>query len=57
MPVTTSDPLASVAALPGVAEAVDAAVDQILPGSLWSADTVRATRLINTIDGKTIELR
>jgi hypothetical protein len=35
----------------GKAEAVDAGVDQILPGSLWSADTVQATRLVNTIDG------
>lgn len=41
----------------GKAEAVDAAVDQILPGSLWSADTVRATRLINTIDGKTMRVQ
>jgi hypothetical protein len=41
----------------GKAEAVNAAVDQILPGSLWSADTVEAKRLINTIDGKTMRVQ
>ena len=41
----------------GKAEAVDAAVDHLLPGSLWSADTVQATRLVNTIDGKTMRVR
>jgi len=40
----------------GKAEAVDAAVDHLLPGSLWSADTVQATRLVNTIDGKTMRV-
>lgn len=34
----------------GTTEAVDAAVDQLLPGSLW-------TRLVNTIDGKTMRIQ
>ena len=41
----------------GKAEAVDVPVDQLLPGSLWSADTVQATRLVNTIDGKTMRIQ
>jgi hypothetical protein len=41
----------------GKAEAVNAAVDHLLPGSLWSADTVRATQLVNTIDGKTMRVQ
>jgi len=41
----------------GTAEAVDAPVSQLMPGSLWSADSVRATRLLNTIDGKTMRVQ
>ena len=41
----------------GKAEAIDVPVANLLPGSLWSADTVQATRLINTIDGKTMRVQ
>lgn len=41
----------------GKAEAVDANVNQLLPGSLWSADTVRASKLFNTIDGTTMRVQ
>lgn len=41
----------------GKADQVDEPVDRLLPGSLWSADSVHATRLVNTITGKTMRIQ
>lgn len=41
----------------GKKEQVDAPVDRLPPGSLWSVDTVRASRLVNTIDGAVMKVR
>lgn len=41
----------------GKADQVDEPVDHLLPGSLWSADSVQATRLVNTITGKTMRVQ
>ena len=41
----------------GNAEEIDVPVANLLPGSLWSADTIQATRLINTVDGKTMRVQ
>lgn len=35
---------------------IDQSVDHLLPGSLWSADSIRAGRLVNTIDGTVMSI-
>lgn len=41
----------------GAPHQIDADVDHLLPGSLWSAETVKARRLVNTIDGSVMAIR
>lgn len=41
----------------GKKNSIDQPVDHLLPGSLWSADTVTASKLVNTIDGSTMRVQ
>jgi hypothetical protein len=40
----------------GKSSKVDEPVDHLLPGSLWSAESAKATRLVNTIDGTVMQV-